>query len=289
MKNKTSIIVVVVNTAVLAGALVFYGVSDRQLGHNNQAAPQNPVVPPAPAAGAAQNLPKPDAGVPVDPSAAVASTSPGTQNPSADASAQLQRDHDTNDDAVPAPQVSVKRIVVAVPTVADTQESALAAPMVTAVATSPDTSLPPPSSSKHTLIVPAGTVLTVRLGEELGSDISEVGQSFSATLDRDVTVNGNVAIAAGAPLTGKVAFVRPVGPITGEPCLQLKVVSVNVNNADIPVVTSIRSFGPKSQGKNRVSRFVKGLVMRYQHAEKELVLEEQSAYSFTLLQPLRIL
>jgi hypothetical protein len=137
-------------------------------------------------------------------------------------------------------------------------------------------------------VVPAGTVLTVRLGEELATDISEAGQSFSATLDRDITVKGKTAIAAGAAVTGKVAFARPVGAIAGEPTLELRVVCVNVNNADVPVVTSIRSFGPKTKGKNKLTRFIGGVLKRYQHEEKEIVLDEQSAYSFTLRQPLQL-
>jgi len=164
------------------------------------------------------------------------------------------------------------------------------------------------AAAAQSLVVPAGTTLTVRLGEQLGSKISQVGQSFSATLDQDVVVDGQTAIAAGASVTGKVAFVRPVGALAGEANLQLKLTSVNVDNADLAVVTSIRSFGPTIKGKKKVGRFMKGLFKRGKVGcqftsnselcenlihkatgkEKEVLLAEQSAYSFTLRQPLQI-
>ena len=47
-----------------------------------------------------------------------------------------------------------------------------------------------------TVVVPAGTVLTVRLGQAVGSKISTPGQTFVATLASPVTVGGNTVIPA---------------------------------------------------------------------------------------------
>lgn len=285
--NKKSIIVFVLATTVLAGALVFDGVSHRRAVNNNQAIAQSPVTPTVPAASA--TLPKPDAGIPLDTPAAVTPGMDPAPQQTIDTASQVQPYDARDTDTVPVQPVVVKHVVVArTITPAEAPQPAPAPPVVLAAATGVDTNSPPPSVSKHTVVVPAGALLTIRLGEELGSDISEVGQSFSGTLDRDVTVNGKTAIAAGAAVTGKVAFARPVGPVAGEPTLELRVVSVNVNNSDIPVVTSIRSFGPKVKSQNKVSRFVIGVLKRYQHEEKEVVLDDQSAYSFTLRQPLQI-
>ena len=138
------------------------------------------------------------------------------------------------------------------------------------------------------IFIPAGTTLTVRLGEALGSRISEVGQKFSATLDRDVVVGGETVIAAGASVTGKVVSAKPAGPLAGEANLQLKLTSVNADNARLTLATSVRSFGPKIKGKNKVGRFMKGLVKRASGEEKEVLLAEQSACSFTLQHRLQI-
>jgi hypothetical protein len=138
------------------------------------------------------------------------------------------------------------------------------------------------------IIIPAGTSLTVRLAEKLGSRISEPNQSFSATLDRDVVVGGQTVISAGANVTGKVVIARPAGALAGEATLQLKVISVNVNNNDMSIVTSVRSFGPKIKGQNKVGRFMKGLLKRAAGDEREVLLADQSAYSFTLRRQLQI-
>ncbi len=138
------------------------------------------------------------------------------------------------------------------------------------------------------IVVPAGTTLAVRISEKLGSKISKAGQSFSATLDRDVVVAGRTAIAAGTSVTGKVSLAKHVGALTGEPNLQLKLTSVDVNNTDLPIVTSTRSFGSKIKGKNKVSRFMKGLLKRAVGKEKEVVVDDQSVCSFTLRRGVRI-
>jgi hypothetical protein len=138
------------------------------------------------------------------------------------------------------------------------------------------------------IVVPTGTALTVRLGEDLGSSTSAAGQSFSATLDRDVVVDGQTVIAAGASVTGRVVSARPAGALAGEANLQLKLTSVSVDNGKLRVATSVRSFGPKIKGKNKVGKFMKGLVKRASGNEREVMLAQQSAYTFTLQQRLQI-
>ncbi len=176
----------------------------------------------------------------------------------------------------------------AVPPAADTTPATEAGekpgPGVSAEAPADDNA----AAAAQALVVPAGTTLTVRLGQELGSKTSQAGQSFSATLDRDVVIGGQTAIAAGASVTGKVVFARPVGALAGEASLQLKLVSVNVNDADLPVATSVRSFGPIIKGKNKVGKFFKGLAKRSVGEEREVVLDDQTACSFTLRRSLQI-
>lgn len=164
------------------------------------------------------------------------------------------------------------------------------------------------TAAVQAVVVPAGTTLTVRLAEKLGSKISQVGQSFSATLEKDVVLGGKTAIAAGATVNGEVAFARPGGAMVAEPNLQLKLTSINVNNSDLAVATFTRGFGPTAKGKKKVGRFIKSL-FRHGKAgcqfttnselcenvmhkaggkDKDVLLAEQSAYNFTLKQPLQI-
>jgi hypothetical protein len=138
------------------------------------------------------------------------------------------------------------------------------------------------------IIVNAGTEITVRLTEKLGSRASQTGQTFSATVDKDVVVDGQTAIPAGSNVTGKVVSAKPFGQIAGEASVVLRLTSVNVNNTDQTLVTSTRSFGSKIKAKSRVKRFFGGLAKRAEGDEKEVVLAAQSAYTFTLKQAAEI-
>jgi hypothetical protein len=145
-----------------------------------------------------------------------------------------------------------------------------------------------PPAPPQPIIVAAGSPLTVRITEDLGSKASQTGQTFAATLDKDVVVDGQTAIPAGANVVGTVVSAKPYGRFAGEASLVLRLTSVNVNNTDQPIVTIARSFGPKIKAKGSVKKFLGGLAKRAEGDEREVILAAQSAYSFTLKQALQI-
>lgn len=254
MKTTKSVLIFGLATAIVTSALVFDGMSHRHTANSNQTISQ------APATNAAAGSSSSD------------QTTQG-QSPN-DQSAASNADSATAAD--PGQEQAVDGVVA---TQADTDASAVA-PV--------DNGDAPQADAPQPIVVPAGTTLTVRLSEDLGSRISEVGQKFSATLDQDVVVGGQTVIAAGARVNGKVVSVRPAGALAGEANLQLKLTSVKLDSGSVGLTTSVRSFGPKIKGKNKVGRFMKGLAKRASGEEHEVLLAEQSAYSFTLQGRLRI-
>jgi len=82
-----------------------------------------------------------------------------------------------------------------------------------APAAAPQASLPPPQPA--TVDLPAGTRLRVRLDGDLGSKISNPGDSFSATVADDVVVNGQTVIARGSRADGTVIDAKPLGHFKG--------------------------------------------------------------------------
>src|SRR5579862_3032593 len=99
------------------------------------------------------------------------------------------------------------------------------------------------------LVVPAGTVLTVRLGEAVGSKISSPGQTFSATLASAVTVDGRTAIPAGASANGTVVDAKPLGRFKGGASLEVQLTSVTVNGAEHAIQTAAVTQTEKGKGK----------------------------------------
>ncbi len=97
--------------------------------------------------------------------------------------------------------------------------------------------------------VPAGTPLTVRLGQSVGSKISSPGDSFTATLSSPVEVDGNVVIPAGASARGTVVDAKPLGKFKGAALLDLKLTSITVNGSERSIRTSAIVRSEKGKGK----------------------------------------
>jgi hypothetical protein len=239
-------------TAVLSGALVFDGVSRSRTLTGNQAALPNAMTAPA----AVQAVPAP--ANPADPNLD-APTETTTNAAETDVDAAQGARQEQNSDAAQAAQPD--------------DDSANA---------------DGPADASQPIIIPAGTTLTVRLGEDLGSQISETGQSFSGTLDQDVSIDGQTVLPVGTSVGGKVVLAKPFGHFEGEAVLELKLTSINLNNANLGLATAVRNFGSPIKDKNKVRKVFKGLAKRAEGDEHEVVLGNQSAYAFTLRQPLQI-
>ena len=66
--------------------------------------------------------------------------------------------------------------------------------------------------------LPAGTSFAVRLDQDLGSKISQSGDSFTATVADDVIVNGQTVIPRGARADGTVINAKALGQDQGRSC-----------------------------------------------------------------------
>lgn len=112
---------------------------------------------------------------------------------------------------------------------------------------------PPADSSQPpapvTVTVPAGKVFTVRLADEVGSKISQPGQTFGGTLAKPVEVDGEVVIPAGARVEGEVVDAKAMGHFKGGALLELKLDSVRINGESMPVETSLFTETLKGKGK----------------------------------------
>jgi hypothetical protein len=107
----------------------------------------------------------------------------------------------------------------------------------------------PMAEAPKPIVVPAGTVLTVRLGDALSSKTSQAGQSFTATLAEPVQVDGKDVIPSGASARGVVTSAKPLGRFKGGASLGVKLTSVNVNGIDQPIETSSVMRTQSGKGK----------------------------------------
>jgi len=105
--------------------------------------------------------------------------------------------------------------------------------------------------------LPPGTEIRVRLDSDLGSKISQPGDSFSATVADDVLKGGNVIIARGARAEGTVVDARPLGKFKGGALLAVKLDRVHSKWGSYPVETSSISRAEQGKGK-RSAAFIGG-------------------------------
>ena len=166
------------------------------------------------------------------------------------------------------------------------------------------------------LVVPAGTVLTVRLGQTVGSKISSPGQTFTATLASPVVVDGKTAIPSGASASGTVVDAKPLGRFKGGASLQLRLTSIAIGGAEQSISTSSVVRVEKGKGKRTavmagggagLGALIGGLAGGGKGAaigalagggagaggaaftgNKDVVLPAESALSFKLEQPLEV-
>ena len=97
--------------------------------------------------------------------------------------------------------------------------------------------------------IPAGTRLEVRLNNDLGSKISQPGESFSATVTEDVVVGGARVIPRGARAEGKVIDAKPLGHFKGGARLAIRLQEVNTSAGSYPIATSTVDRFLKGKGK----------------------------------------
>jgi hypothetical protein len=99
------------------------------------------------------------------------------------------------------------------------------------------------------IVVPADTAISVVLDEPLGSKTSTTGQTFTATVQHPVEVDGRVAIPKGARVTGVVKDAKPAGRFKGGAVLALELTSVTVNEKEHEIQTTAHTVTSKGKGK----------------------------------------
>lgn len=113
-----------------------------------------------------------------------------------------------------------------------------------------------PAPAPAPVVIPAGTRIEVRTNQDLGSKISQSGDTFSATVAHPVVVNGQVVIPQGSRAEGLVVDAKPLGRFAGQARLVLRLERVRVGNHSFPVMTS--SIASVEKGKGRRTGIMAG-------------------------------
>ena len=142
-----------------------------------------------------------------------------------------------------------------------------------------------PSATK----LPEGTPIPIRLKSALSSAWSHAGDTFSATIDEPVAIDGQTLIARGTPATGRVLEAKPSASSRGsslesslEPgYLRIVLVSLNVGGRTVMIETSsIFAKGGSREERNPATGATSGANQK----DKDIVFGKDRRLNFRLAQ-----
>lgn len=126
----------------------------------------------------------------------------------------------------------------------DNDEAAGQAPMSTSESKATE---PNGTKAPATVTIPAGTRISVRTIDGIDSTKNHVGDRFQASLEEPLTVDGNLIVAKGADVYGRLAESKASGTFTGKSQLRLELTGFVVNGQTMPIVTGEYEVSGKSQ------------------------------------------
>jgi hypothetical protein len=115
----------------------------------------------------------------------------------------------------------------------------------------------PPATPVAGVQIPAGTFITVRMIDAVDSKVSHLGQTFRASVDEPVMINGQVVIPRGADAMAKLVEDKESGKFEGKTILTLALTDITINGQMIDTSTSDVTRASSSRGA-RTAKVVGG-------------------------------
>ena len=125
--------------------------------------------------------------------------------------------------------------------------------------TQPVAASPPPPEVKK-VTVPSGAVIPVRLVDAIDSATAQAGDTFHATLDAPVAVDGDVVIPAHYDVEGHVVTAQASGKFAGRALLELQLDRIKVGEKYYNVESDHFKQETGSRGKNTAEKVGGGAV-----------------------------
>jgi uncharacterized protein YbjQ (UPF0145 family) len=109
--------------------------------------------------------------------------------------------------------------------------------------------------------VESGTSLAVRLVDSVDSETAQPGQTFHATLDSPLAVDGEVVVPAGYDVQGHVVQAQSAGKFQGRSVLALQLDRIQVGGKHYTISTSEYRREGSSRTKNTAEKVGAGAVI----------------------------
>lgn len=107
----------------------------------------------------------------------------------------------------------------------------------TAISSEPGVVTPINTQTAARVSIPAGTRISVLTIDAIDSSKNHVGDRFQASLEQPLIIEGNVIVAKGADVYGRLAEAKESGTFTGRSQLRLELTDIVVNGQRVPIAT----------------------------------------------------
>ena len=176
----------------------------------------------------------------------------GAQQPAPDQTASARPA--PPEEAKPARHAKKSHRYVSEQPVAETMPEPAPAPAPAPVVNNTPPPPPPPPPAPKKVTIPSGTTLAVRLVDAIDSERNQAGQTFHATLDSPLAVEGETAIPAGYDVEGHIVDLKSAGKFAGQSLVVLQLDRIAVGSKYYNIQTDQFKKQGSSRGKNTAEK-----------------------------------
>jgi hypothetical protein len=120
---------------------------------------------------------------------------------------------------------------------------------------------PPPPPPPHKVTVEPGTQLAIRLVDSIDTEKNKLGDTFRATLNSPLSVEGEEVVPAGTDVTGHIVDLKSAGKFAGQSELVLQLDSIALGSGTYNIQTDQYKKQGSSRGKNTAEKVGGGAII----------------------------
>ena len=122
-------------------------------------------------------------------------------------------------------------------------------------------SAPPTPPPPHKVTVEQGAQLSIRLVDAIDTEKNKLGDTFHATLNSPLSVDGEEVVPAGSDVTGHIVELKSAGKFAGQSVLVLQLDSIAVGSRTYNIQTDQYKKQGSSRGKNTAEKVGGGAII----------------------------
>jgi len=113
---------------------------------------------------------------------------------------------------------------------------------------------PPPQRRAAMVTVPSGISVSIRMVDSLDSETARAGDTFRATLNAPIELDGRTVVPADADLVGRVVEVQSAGRFKGAALLTIELTRLRYNGQSYAITTETWTKELKGRGKGTAAK-----------------------------------